>query len=130
MQAIYLLSNPNGNIKLYEFVIIFGCLMLILAQIPSFHSLRHISLISLLLCLAYSACATAGSVHIGNSSKEPKDYSLKGDTQDRVFGFCNAIAIIATTYGNGIIPEIQGLKMLADQLSNIGAPISNQRACP
>ncbi|XP_037494016.1 GABA transporter 1 isoform X2 [Jatropha curcas] len=127
MQAIYLLSNPNGNIKLYEFVIIFGCLMLILAQIPSFHSLRHISLISLLLCLAYSACATAGSVHIGNSSKEPKDYSLKGDTQDRVFGFCNAIAIIATTYGNGIIPEIQGLKMLADQLSNIGAPISNQR---
>ncbi|XP_037493137.1 GABA transporter 1 isoform X3 [Jatropha curcas] len=107
MKAIYLLSNPNGSIKLYEFVIIFGCLMLILAQIPSFHSLRHINLISLLLCLAYSACATAGSVHIGNSSKEPKDYSLKGDTQDRVFGFCNAIAIIATTYGNGIIPEIQ-----------------------
>ncbi|CAI0544583.1 unnamed protein product [Linum tenue] len=69
--------------------------MLILAQIPSFHSLRHINLVSLLLCLAYSACATAASVHIGDS------------TQDRLFGIFNAIAIIGTTYGNGIIPEIQ-----------------------
>uniref|UniRef100_A0A2P2LW53 Uncharacterized protein MANES_04G009800 n=1 Tax=Rhizophora mucronata TaxID=61149 RepID=A0A2P2LW53_RHIMU len=107
MKTVYLLSNPNGNMKLYEFVIIFGCLMLILAQIPSFHSLRHINLVSLVLCLAYSASATGCSIHIGNSSKEPKDYSLTGDTQDQVFGIFNAIAIIATTYGNGIIPEIQ-----------------------
>lgn len=108
MKAIYLLSEPNGSMKLYEFVIIFGFLMLILAQIPSFHSLRHINLISLILCLAYSACATAGSIYIGNSSKGPKkDYSLKGDTESRLFGIFNAIAIIATTYGNGIIPEIQ-----------------------
>ncbi|GMN56214.1 hypothetical protein TIFTF001_025333 [Ficus carica] len=108
MKAIYLLSNPNGAMKLYEFVIIFGCFMLILAQIPSFHSLRNINLVSLILSLAYSVCATAGSIYIGNSSKGPKkDYSITGDTQSRVFGIFNAIAIIATTYGNGIIPEIQ-----------------------
>ncbi|KAG2397491.1 hypothetical protein LR48_Vigan08g142800 [Vigna angularis] len=108
MKAIYLLSNPNGTMKLYEFVIIFGCFMLILAQIPSFHSLRHINLLSLILCLAYSAAATAASIYIGESSKGPeKDYSIKGDTENRLFGVFNAIAIIATTYGNGIIPEIQ-----------------------
>ncbi|XP_030958073.1 GABA transporter 1-like [Quercus lobata] len=108
MKAIYLLSNPNGTMKLYEFVIIFGCFMLILAQIPSFHSLRYINLISLVLCIAYSACATAACVHIGSSSKAPeKDYSLTGNSEDRIFGMFNAIAIIATTYGNGIIPEIQ-----------------------
>ncbi|WCJ41702.1 Transmembrane amino acid transporter family protein [Euphorbia peplus] len=107
MKAIYILSSPNGSMKLYEFIIIFGGLMLILAQIPSFHSLRHINLISLVLCIAYSACATAASIHIGNSSNEPKDYSLKGETDDKIFGVFNAIAIIATTYGNGIIPEIQ-----------------------
>ncbi|KAA8550239.1 hypothetical protein F0562_001923 [Nyssa sinensis] len=109
MKTIYLLSSPNGNMKLYEFVIIFGSLMLILAQIPSFHSLRHLNLISLLLCLAYSACTTVGSIYIGCSSKGPKkDYSLNGDsTAARVFGAFNAIAIIATTIGNGIIPEIQ-----------------------
>lgn len=45
---------------------------------------------------------------IGNSSKGPeKDYSLKGDTENRLFGIFNALSIIATTYGNGIIPEIQ-----------------------
>lgn len=107
MKTIYLMSKPEGPMKLYEFIIIFGCLMLILAQIPSFHSLRNINLVSLVLTLAYSACATGGSIHIGTSSKEPKNYSLKGDTQDRLFGIFNAIAIIATTYGNGIIPEIQ-----------------------
>ncbi|XP_057479821.1 GABA transporter 1-like isoform X3 [Actinidia eriantha] len=108
MKAVYLLSNPNGSMKLYEFVMIFGSFMLILAQIPSFHSLRHINLVSLVLCLAYSTCATAGSVYIGSSSKGPeKDYSLNSDTETRVFGIFNAIAIIATTFGNGIIPEIQ-----------------------
>ncbi|XP_061352360.1 GABA transporter 1-like [Gastrolobium bilobum] len=108
MKAIYMLSNPNGNMKLYEFVIIYGCFMLILAQIPSFHSLRHINLVSFILSLAYSACATVGSICIGHSSKGPeKDYSLQGDTENRLFGILNAVAIIATTYGNGIIPEIQ-----------------------
>ncbi|CAL5426389.1 unnamed protein product [Camellia sinensis] len=42
----------------------------------------------------------------GSSSKGPKkDYSMNGDTQTRVFGIFNAIAIIAATYGNGIIPS-------------------------
>ncbi|XP_018813271.1 GABA transporter 1 [Juglans regia] len=109
MKTIYLLSNPDHEtMKLYQFVIIFGCFMLILAQIPSFHSLRHINLVSLVLCLSYSACATAGSIYIGHSSKAPeKDYSVMGESDDRIFGIFNAIAIIATSYGNGIIPEIQ-----------------------
>ncbi|KAK2380154.1 GABA transporter [Trifolium repens] len=108
MKAIYVLSNPNGTMKLYEFVTIFGCFMLILAQIPSFHSLRYINLVSLVLCLLYSACAAGGSIYIGKSSKAPeKNYSLKGDTKNRLFGVFNALSIIATTYGNGIIPEIQ-----------------------
>ncbi|XP_021812129.1 GABA transporter 1 [Prunus avium] len=108
LKAVFLLSNPTGTMKLYEFVIIFGCLMLFLAQIPSFHSLRHINLVSVVLCLAYSVCTAAACIYIGSSSKGPhKDYSLKGNTQNRVFGVFNANAIIATTFGNGIIPEIQ-----------------------
>ncbi|KAG9459019.1 hypothetical protein H6P81_003527 [Aristolochia fimbriata] len=108
MKYIYLLVRPNGGMKLYEFVAIFGFLYLVLAQLPSFHSLRHVNLVSLLLSLAYSACAVAGSIYVGNSSKAPpRDYSIKGDSTDRLFGVFNAISIIATTYGNGIIPEIQ-----------------------
>ncbi|KAJ0476329.1 putative amino acid transporter, transmembrane domain-containing protein [Helianthus annuus] len=108
LKAIYVLWNPDGTMKLYEFVVIFGALMLILAQVPSFHSLRHINLISLVLCLLYSASATAASIYIGNSSKGPhKNYSLSNNVETRIFGIFNAIAIIATTFGNGIIPEIQ-----------------------
>ncbi|XP_010268182.1 PREDICTED: GABA transporter 1-like isoform X4 [Nelumbo nucifera] len=108
LKFIYLLCNSSGTMKLYEFVAIFGVLMLILAQIPSFHSLRHINLISLTLCLAYSTCATIDSTYIGNSvNAPPKDSSVNGDGKDQLFGAFNAISIIATTYGNGIIPEIQ-----------------------
>ncbi|CAI0398148.1 unnamed protein product [Linum tenue] len=59
---------------------------------------------------SYSACATAAAIHIGTSSSSspPKEYSVPGDdTADRLFGVFNAVAIIATTCGNGIIPEIQ-----------------------
>ncbi|XP_021767363.1 GABA transporter 1-like [Chenopodium quinoa] len=108
MKAIYLLFNPNGTMKLYEFITIFGALMLILAQMPSFHSLRHINFISLLLCLSYCTAVTAGSIYIGHTSKGPKkDYSLVGNSWDRLIGAFNGIAVIATTFGNGIIPEIQ-----------------------
>ncbi|KAK3162524.1 hypothetical protein QOZ80_1BG0090550 [Eleusine coracana subsp. coracana] len=108
MKSIYLIANPGGTIKLYVFVTIFGVFMMILAQLPSFHSLRHVNLISLVLCLAYSFCAVAGCIYFGNSDRAPaKDYSVTGGTPKRVFGVFNAIAVIATTYGNGIIPEIQ-----------------------
>uniref|UniRef100_A0A0E0JR86 Amino acid transporter transmembrane domain-containing protein n=1 Tax=Oryza punctata TaxID=4537 RepID=A0A0E0JR86_ORYPU len=109
MKAIYLIANPGGTIKLYVFVAIFGVFMMILAQMPSFHSLRHVNLISLVLCLAYSFCAVAACIYLGSSKGAPeKDYSIAGaNTRDRMFGVFNAIAVIATTYGNGIIPEIQ-----------------------
>jgi hypothetical protein len=60
----------------------------------------------------------------GSSSKGPKkDYSLPSDTQSRMFGIFNAIAIIATTYGNGMIPEIQVFAILkvnrCNMLSNV-----------
>lgn len=108
MKAIYLIANPGGTIKLYVFVAIFGVFLVTLAQLPSFHSLRHVNLISLLLCLSYSLCAVAGCIYLGSSKgAPPKDYSIRGGTSTRVYGVFNAIAVIATTYGNGIIPEIQ-----------------------
>lgn len=45
---------------------------------------------------------------LGKTSDAPeKDYTIVGDQTTRVFGIFNAMSIIATTYGNGIIPEIQ-----------------------
>ncbi|XVF23402.1 hypothetical protein REPUB_Repub13aG0034800 [Reevesia pubescens] len=98
--------------QLYQFVMLYDVLILVLVQVPSFHSLRYINLVSLVLCLAYSACAIAGSVYIGSSKKAPtKDYSVKGSKQYQAFGTFNAISIIATTYGNGILPESRFLQL-------------------
>ncbi|KAF3327696.1 GABA transporter 1-like protein [Carex littledalei] len=108
MKAVYKIAKPDGTMQLYEFVIIFGVFMLIMAQMPSFHSLRHINLISLVLCIAYSICATAGSIYAGHSDRAPtRDYSIPGSSTHRMFGVFNAFAVIATSLGNGIIPEIQ-----------------------
>lgn len=44
----------------------------------------------------------------GNSvDAPPKDYSISGTPASKLFGVFEALAIIATTFGNGIIPEIQ-----------------------
>lgn len=61
-----------------------------------------------------------GSILLGHSSKGPeKDYSVMGKADDRIFGIFNAIAIIATSYGNGIIPEIQVWNIRVQFLSEI-----------
>ncbi|PKI63712.1 hypothetical protein CRG98_015902 [Punica granatum] len=108
LKTIYLLARPDGTMQLYQFIIIFGLVILFLAQIPSFHSLRHINLVSLVLCLVYCVCTTVGSIYIGRSKNAPiKDYSLQGTREDRILSAFNGISIIATIYGSGIIPEIQ-----------------------
>ncbi|XP_023551527.1 GABA transporter 1-like isoform X1 [Cucurbita pepo subsp. pepo] len=108
MKYIYVLSNPEGTMKLYQFIIIFGSLILILAQIPSFHSLRHINLLSLTLSLAYSACVTVASLILGYSKNAPpKDYSVQGSAVGQLFNAFNGISVIATSYACGMVPEIQ-----------------------
>jgi hypothetical protein len=65
VQIIYLIYKPNGLMQLYEFTIIFGALMLLLSQLPSFHSLRYINLASLVCCLGFSLCVVGGSIYVG-----------------------------------------------------------------
>eukprot|EP00249_Psilotum_nudum_P002968 c16271_g1_i1 orf=808-1602(-) len=108
MKGIYKVYDTSHTLKLYEFIIMFGCITALLAQLPSFHSLRHINFLSLVLCFGYSFCATCGSVIAGYSEKAPaKDYSVTGTEVHKIFGVFGSLAIIANTYGNAVIAEIQ-----------------------
>ncbi|KAL9317895.1 hypothetical protein ACSQ67_014412 [Phaseolus vulgaris] len=108
LKFIYQLYHPEGSMKLYQFIIICGVITLLLAQLPSFHSLRHVNLISLILSILYATCVTVGSIYIGHSKDAPpRHYSVRGSDADQLFGVFNGISIIATTYASGIIPEIQ-----------------------
>lgn len=64
-QFIYRIYTPTGGTQLYVFIIYFGLVMLLVAQLPSFHSLRYINLVSVLCCLGYSLCVVAGSIYAG-----------------------------------------------------------------
>ncbi|KAI5079987.1 hypothetical protein GOP47_0005466 [Adiantum capillus-veneris] len=108
MKEIYIIYNSNGPLKLYQFISLFGVITAILAQLPSFHSLRHVNFLSLLLCLGYSVCATCGSIIAGLSADAPaKVYTVKGNVIHKIFGVFGSLAIIATSFGNAIIAEIQ-----------------------
>eukprot|EP00249_Psilotum_nudum_P004633 c18135_g1_i2 orf=321-1706(-) len=108
IKAIYVLYGSNGSMKLYECIIIFGSVVLIVSQLPSFHSLRHINFISILLCLGYSLCAVCGSVIAGHSKQhQPASHAVLGSSTDKLFMVFNSLSIMSTTYGNAVIAEIQ-----------------------
>ncbi|GMY30497.1 probable GABA transporter 2 [Fagus crenata] len=95
-------------LELYEFIAMVTLVMIVLAQFPTFHSLRHINLGSLLLSLGYTFLVVGACIYAGTSKHAPpRDYSLESKISSRVFSAFTSISIIAAIFGNGILPEIQ-----------------------
>ncbi|EFJ13044.1 hypothetical protein SELMODRAFT_157684 [Selaginella moellendorffii] len=118
MLKIYENLVKDGDLKLYHLVMISASIMIILSQLPSFHSLRYISLASALLSMGYSLGVVAACIYAGHSKRAPpKDYSIVGSTSARVFHAFNGLSIMASTYGVSIIPEIQ---------ATIASPVSGK----
>lgn len=97
------------DLSLYQFTIVFGCLHMLLSQIPSLHSLRHLNLFSLLASVSYCILIVYGSVSAGLSLHDlpKKDYTISGTVSQKLFGVFNALSILSNVYGNVIIVEIQ-----------------------
>uniref|UniRef100_A0A1D1ZL67 Lysine histidine transporter 1 n=1 Tax=Anthurium amnicola TaxID=1678845 RepID=A0A1D1ZL67_9ARAE len=99
---------PDGALKLYQFIAMVTVVMIVLSQLPSFHSLRYINLASLLLSIGYTSLVVAASINAGYSKNAPpKDYSLDESDSNRAFNIFTSISILAAIFGNGILPEIQ-----------------------
>uniref|UniRef100_A0A0E0JLA8 Amino acid transporter transmembrane domain-containing protein n=1 Tax=Oryza punctata TaxID=4537 RepID=A0A0E0JLA8_ORYPU len=108
LEIMYTSLSPNGPLKLYHFIIIVAVALAFLSQLPSFHSLRHINFASLLLSLGYTILVSAACIGAGLSKDAPvKDYSLSSSKSDQTFNAFLSISILASVYGNGILPEIQ-----------------------
>lgn len=59
--------SPDGSLRLYHFIAMVTVVMILLSQFPTFHSLRHINLGSLVLSFGYTflvvgACINAGKL--------------------------------------------------------------------
>ncbi|BAS73210.1 Os01g0621200 [Oryza sativa Japonica Group] len=119
LEIMYTSLSPNGPLKLYHFIIIVAVALAFLSQLPSFHSLRHINFASLLLSLGYTILVSAACIGAGLSKDAPgKDYTLSSSKSEQTFNAFLSISILASVYGNGILPEIQKI---------YGGPFSNRR---
>ncbi|CAN6336664.1 unnamed protein product [Urochloa humidicola] len=108
LQIMYSNLAPHGPLKLYHFIIIVAVVLAFLSQLPSFHSLRHINLGSLILSFGYTILVSAACIRAGVSSNPPaKDYSLSSSKSEKTFNAFLSISILASVFGNGILPEIQ-----------------------
>ncbi|KAF8726844.1 hypothetical protein HU200_019324 [Digitaria exilis] len=108
LQIMYSNLSPNGPLKLYHFIIIVAVVLAFLSQLPSFHSLRHINFGSLILSFGYTILVSAACIRAGVSSNaRPKDYSLSLSKSEKTFNAFLSISILASVFGNGILPEIQ-----------------------
>ncbi|KAL5202831.1 hypothetical protein ABZP36_013783 [Zizania latifolia] len=108
LQIMYSNLAPNGPLKLYHFIIVVAVVLSFLSQLPSFHSLRYINLGSLLLSFGYTILVSAACIRAGASSNPPvKDYSLSSSKSEKTLNAFLSISILASVFGNGILPEIQ-----------------------
>ncbi|XP_071730684.1 probable GABA transporter 2 [Rutidosis leptorrhynchoides] len=108
LQIMYSSLSPSGPMKLWEFIAIVTGIMILLSQLPTFHSLRHVNLGSLILSLGYTSVVVAACIYAGVSKNAPrKNYSLEGSQFSKVMSAFNSISILAAIFGNGIVPEIQ-----------------------
>ncbi|XP_052155135.1 probable GABA transporter 2 isoform X2 [Oryza glaberrima] len=108
LQIMYSDLAPNGPLTLYHFIIVVAVVLSLLSQLPSFHSLRYINLGSLLLSFGYTILVSAACIRAGALSDVPeKDYSLSSSNSEKTFNAFLSISILASVFGNGILPEIQ-----------------------
>ncbi|PUZ46699.1 hypothetical protein GQ55_7G103400 [Panicum hallii var. hallii] len=108
LQIIYLHVAPHGHLKLYHFVIVVAVVLALLSQMPSLHSLRYINFGSLIVSVGYTMLVSAACICAGSSSNAPpKDYSLSSSNSARTFNAFLSISILASVFGNSILPEIQ-----------------------
>ncbi|KAK1276425.1 putative GABA transporter 2 [Acorus gramineus] len=108
LKIMYSNLYPDGPMKLYQFIAMVTVVMILLSQLPSFHSLRYINLASLLLSLGYTFLVVLASIRAGYSKNPPpRDYSLDDSKSGRTFNVFTSISILAAVFGNGILPEIQ-----------------------
>ncbi|XP_039036390.1 probable GABA transporter 2 [Hibiscus syriacus] len=67
LQIMYSNLSPKGSLKLYGFIAIVTGVMIVLSQMPSFHSLRHLNFASLVLSLGYTSLVVGACIHAGLS---------------------------------------------------------------
>ena len=67
MQAVDVLVRGETSVTLTEYIIVFGCANLILAQCPHFHAIRYINAVATVCTISVAIIAVAMSLYSGKA---------------------------------------------------------------
>ena len=65
VQAVDVLIRGETSVTLTEYIIVFGCANLLLAQCPHFHAIRYINAVATVCTISFSIIAVAMSIYDG-----------------------------------------------------------------
>ncbi|CAK9203061.1 unnamed protein product [Sphagnum troendelagicum] len=109
LEAIYAsYSSDPSKISLSEWVAIAGaCYSVFAFVVPTLHSLRLYSTISLGLTMIITFITIGISIKDGVKSGVARDYSIVGTKADKWFSAMGALSVIGFAFNTAILPELQ-----------------------
>ncbi|CAD5192304.1 unnamed protein product [Musa acuminata subsp. malaccensis] len=106
-QAVYK-YNWDGGLTLQDFIMFFGAFELLLSQLPDIHSLRWVNALCTFSTIGFAGTAIGVTIYNGkNMDRKSISYGFQGNSSSRVFKAFNALGVIAFSFGDAMLPEIQ-----------------------
>lgn len=102
MKSLNVSFSPDTTVTLQSWIIIFGCIQLVLSQFPTIHDLRFLNVVCTMCTAGFAITATGLSIYNGNNpppDSPPVDYSVSGGTAAVTFGVFSALGTIAFGFG-------------------------------
>nr|XP_023924177.1 GABA transporter 1-like isoform X3 [Quercus suber] len=107
-QAVYKYFREDGSLTLQHFIMFFGAFELVLSQLPDIHSLRWVNALCTFSTIGFAATTIGVTIYDGKKTdRNTISYSLQGSSSHKTFRAFNALGIIAFSFGDAMLPEIQ-----------------------
>lgn len=108
LKAVYKYYHEEGSLTLQHFVIFFGIFELVLSQLPNIHSLRWLNAVCTFSTIGFAGTTIGVTIYNGKKiDRGTVNYSLHGSFSAKMFKAFNGLGIIAFSFGDAMLPEIQ-----------------------
>ncbi|XP_023762483.1 GABA transporter 1 [Lactuca sativa] len=108
LKAVYKYYHEEGSLTLQHFIIFFGVFELVLSQLPNIHSLRWLNAVCSFSTIGFAATTIGVTIYNGKKiDRRTVSYSLPGSSSAKMFKAFNGLGIIAFSFGDAMLPEIQ-----------------------
>lgn len=108
LKAVYKHYHRDGALTLQHFIVFFGLFELVLSQLPDIHSLRWVNAFCTFSTIGFAATTIGVIIYDGKKmDRTSVSYSFQGSSASKFFKAINALGVIAFSFGDAMLPEIQ-----------------------